>query len=97
MTILHRITWVDPAWRDLDAHDPFHPLHVPLDRQGHGRFDNPHRYAALYAATTDRAAVGETFGNLSRWTAATTDRLPRELDLPPDAPAARPSDVPTNR
>lgn len=83
MTILHRITWVDPAWWDLDAHDPFHPLHVPLDRQGHGRFDNPHRYAALYAATTDRAAVGETFGNLDRWTAATTDRLPRELDLTP--------------
>lgn len=77
MTELHRVTWVDPAWQRLEPHDPFHPLHVPVDRQGHGRFDNPHRYAALYLATTARAAVGETFGNLSRWPKAEIER-PRE-------------------
>ena len=69
MTSLHRVAWVDPDWESLDAAAPFHPLHVPVDRQGQGRFDNPHLYVALYAAATPQAAVGETFGNLARWPA----------------------------
>lgn len=92
MTALHRVAWVDPRWEALDSSQPFHPLHVPIDRQGQGRFDNPHLYAALYASTTGRGAVGETFGNLSRWPSAeierTKDGRPRCLvryDLPDDA------------
>jgi hypothetical protein len=64
---LHRITWVDPRWQKLTAGAPFHPLHVAVDRQGGGRFDNPHLYAALYVSHSPEGAVGETFGNLSRW------------------------------
>ncbi len=67
MIQLHRVTWVDGDWENLTSADPFHPLYVPVDRQGQGRFDNPHLYATLYGATTEQAAVGETFGNLSTW------------------------------
>lgn len=72
---LYRVAWVDPDWRDLTGEEPFHPLWVPLDRQGGGRFDNPHRYAALYAATSPQGAVGETLGNLSSWSPAEVTRL----------------------
>lgn len=67
MIKMYRVTWVDPAWRKLRPSDPFHPLHVPVHRQGLGRFDNPARYAALYVSRTDVAAVGETFANLAVW------------------------------
>ena len=67
---LHRVTWVDPGWVRLRTHEPFHPLHVALDRQSAGRWDNPSRYAALYCSTTDAAAVGETFANSARWLAS---------------------------
>ena len=73
----YRVSWVDRRWRDLAPEDPFHPLGVPLDRQGGGRFDNPHRYAALYAATSEQAAVGETFANSSTWRAEEVTR-PKE-------------------
>ena len=64
---LFRVTWVDPGWARLSPEHPYSPLAVPLDRQGGGRFDNPHRYAALYGSTTADGAVGEAFGNSSRW------------------------------
>lgn len=71
---LYRVTWVDPAWPDRDPAEPFHPLHVAVDRQGAGRFDNPHRYAALYASTTPEGAVGETLGNSATWIRAEVER-----------------------
>lgn len=91
MTSLYRVTWVDDGWETFDSSQPFHPLHVPIDRQGQGRFDNPHLYAALYVSTSAQGAIGETFGNLSRWPAAEVER-PKEgrprclvrLDLPDD-------------
>jgi RES domain-containing protein len=70
----YRVCWVDPRWRQLAPEDPFHPLGVAVDRQGGGRFDNPHRYAALYAATSPQAAVGETFANSSTWLAEEVTR-----------------------
>src|SRR3954454_13383019 len=73
----YRVSWVDRRWRDLAPEDPFHPLGVALDRQGGGRFDNAHRYAALYAATSEQAAVGETFANSSSWRAEEVTR-PKE-------------------
>ena len=92
MTTLHRVTWVDPGWESLESSEPFHPLFIPVDRQGQGRFDNPHLYAALYVSTTDRGAVGETFGNFSRWPSdeieRTKDGRPRCLvryQVPDDA------------
>lgn len=88
---LHRVTWVDPDWAGLAPGDRFHPLYVPLDRQGGGRFDNPHRYAALYGSTTAQGAVGEAFGSYARWLPAevtrTADGRPRclvELEVPDD-------------
>jgi hypothetical protein len=65
--LVHRVTWVDPDWTALDPEEPFHPAWVAVERQGGGRFDNRHRYAALYAATSAQAAVGEAFGNASVW------------------------------
>ena len=65
--LLYRVTWVDAKWGSLPAESPFHPLFVPLDRQGGGRFDNAHRYASLYLSTSPQGAIGETFGNSSRW------------------------------
>ena len=47
---------------------------MPLDRQGGGRFDNPHQYAALYAAESAAAAVGELFGSSSTWLASEIER-----------------------
>lgn len=72
---LYRLAWVDltgyEAGRIADT-APWGPLHVPLTRQGGGRFDNPRRYAALYAARQRRAAYGEVFGDeRSRLTPAT--------------------------
>jgi len=88
---LYRTTWVDGGWAGLASDKPFHPLYVPIDRQGGGRFDNPHRYAALYAATTAEGAVGETFGNSSTWIEAEVarekDGRPRclvAIDIPDD-------------
>lgn len=74
MTSLYRVTWVDDGWETLDSSQLFHPLYVPIDRQGQGRFDNPHLYAALYVSTSAQGAVGETFGNLSRWPSAEIER-----------------------
>jgi len=89
--MLYRVCWADRGWSTLDETDPFHPLSVPIDRQGGGRFDNPHRYAALYAAITPQGAVGETFGNASTWLereiTRTKEGRPRclvSLELPDD-------------
>ena len=54
-------------------------MHVPLQLQGAGRFDNPDHYAALYAATEPAAAVGEAFGNLHTWSPAMFTRPKDEL------------------
>lgn len=45
-----------------------HPLYVPRNFQGAGRWDNPHHYAMLYLGETASGAIGERFGGLSRWT-----------------------------
>jgi hypothetical protein len=37
--------------------------------QGAGRWDNPDRYLAFYAAASAEAAVGESFAHLTAWTA----------------------------
>jgi len=71
---LWRVTWVDPGWGELAAHEPFHPLYVPVDAQGAGRFDNPHLYAALYVAESPSGAVGETFGSSASWVAVEVER-----------------------
>lgn len=47
---------------------PGHPLYLHRP-QGHGRLDNPAHYDTWYFATTPEAAVGETFADLSTWTA----------------------------
>ena len=66
---LYRVAWVDSErWRRTSQNTIGHPLYVPLDRQGVGRFDNPDHYAVLYTATEPAAAVGETLGNLHTWT-----------------------------
>jgi hypothetical protein len=88
---LYRVAWVDPGWARRSPEDPFHPLFVPLDRQGGGRFDNPHLYAALYSSTTPQGAVGESFGNSAVWIEAEITRPkdghPRclvEFEIPDD-------------
>jgi len=48
--------------------EPGHPLYV-YPNQGAGRWDNPQFYRAWYLSTTPAGAVGETFGNLARWSA----------------------------
>ncbi len=68
---------MDENWTSLDGSQQFHPLYVPIDRQGQGRFDNPHLYAAIYASTTAQGAIGETFGNYSRWLPA---EITRQVD-----------------
>lgn len=45
---------------------PGHPLYVHPG-QGKGRWDNPDLYRLRYVALTPEAAIGETFGNLARW------------------------------
>lgn len=64
---LYRVAWVESGWPTQGPEDPFHPLHAPTDRQGGGRFDNPHRYVALYAATSAQGAIGETVANSAVW------------------------------
>lgn len=48
--------------------DPGHPLYINPS-QGRGRWDNPKLYRMAYLAASPEAAIGEAFGNLSRWTA----------------------------
>lgn len=48
---------------------PGHPEYLhPV--QGRGRLDNPNAYLCWYLAEQPTAAVGEVFGDLSRWTPA---------------------------
>jgi hypothetical protein len=42
-------------------------LYVPTP-QGHGRIDNPEHYVVLYVSDDPAGAIGEAFGNHSRWT-----------------------------
>lgn len=65
---LHRVTWVANDWDEHLDVGPYHPLFVSTGHQGHGRFDNPERYSALYLAHTPQAAVGEVFADLKVWT-----------------------------
>ncbi len=57
---------------------PGHPLFVEVGHQGKGRWDNPTHYTLLYLSASAEAAVGETFGNLARWSPAmlTSPQLP---------------------
>jgi RES domain len=48
--------------------DPGHPLYVEAGAQGRGRWDNPNLYTTMYLSPSPEAAIGETFGNLVRWT-----------------------------
>jgi hypothetical protein len=67
------IVWrVFPSVDGATDGQPGHPLYVHPD-QGAGRWDNPDRYLAFYAAASAEAAVGEAFAHLLRWTA---DMLP---------------------
>ncbi len=77
---LYRVAWAAPdRWRRLGQSDPGHPLYVPLQRQGAGRFDNPGQYAALYTAAEANGAVAEVFGNRHTWTAAMFSRPKDDL------------------
>lgn len=46
---------------------PGHPLFVPREYQGAGRWDNPELYAAYYLSASVAGAVGERFGTLDTW------------------------------
>ncbi len=50
-------------------------LYAHAAGQGRGRWDNPNLYTAIYLSPSPEAAIGETFGNLARWT-------PKMLDFP---------------
>ena len=47
------------------ARDAGHPMFVPP--QGHGRWDNPDLYQAMYVASSPAGAIGERFVSLSHW------------------------------
>ena len=49
------------------AGDAGHPLYVQAAGQGRGRWDNPNLYTTMYLSLSPEAAIGETFGNLARW------------------------------
>lgn len=48
------------------ASEPGHPGYLHPD-QGFGRWDNRDRYLTMYLATTEEAAIGETFADRARW------------------------------
>jgi hypothetical protein len=60
---------VFPYLDDAPTGRPGHPLYVN-PAQGRGRWDNPSLYRCRYLAITPEAAVGETFGNLLKWSPA---------------------------
>ena len=62
-----RLYRVLPWLEDAKEGDPGHPLfiHTP---QGSGRVDNPEQYLVLYVSDDPAGAVGESLGNVSRWT-----------------------------
>lgn len=72
--LAHRITWVADNWARQRRVEPYHPLFVPTNLQGRGRFDNPDRSGALYVAHTPQGAVGEVFGDFDFWTKASIER-----------------------
>jgi RES domain len=59
---------VFPFLAAATADDAGHPLYVHAADQGRGRWDNPSLYVTMYLSTSPEAAIGETFGNLARWT-----------------------------
>lgn len=79
---------VDEYWENLESGEPFHPLHVAVDGQGQGRFDNPHRYVALYGSTATAGAVGEAFGNLARWPGRRRAAATARVATPPSSVGA---------
>ncbi len=64
--ILYRVFPWDPGAAD---DQPGGALFTPPS--AYGRFDNPDLYRGLYCARTPAAAVGERFGFLTQWRAAT--------------------------
>jgi hypothetical protein len=58
---LHRVFPWDPR---APAGSSGHALHVPRDRQGGGRHDNPGSYGAVYLSESAHAALAETLAHL---------------------------------
>jgi hypothetical protein len=73
---------VFPYLPGAPAGQPGHPLYVDAASQGRGRWDNPNLYRTMYLSLLAEAAIGETFGNLVRWS-------PRMLDFPALAGSVR--------
>lgn len=67
--LVYRVFFHDPSARAGMSGHPLY-LHHP---QGKGRWDNPDLYDSWYVARSPEGAVGETFGNLERWSAAMFD------------------------
>jgi len=63
---LYRVFPYNPNARKAESG---HPEYV-FPFQGAGRWDNPNYYLAWYLSFTEVGAVGETFGNLARWSPA---------------------------
>lgn len=61
---VYRVFPFDP---DATAGQPGHPDHVHWPAQGRNRLDNPGHYATWYYGATPEVAIGESFGNLARW------------------------------
>jgi len=66
---LFRVFPHDPSAR---PDQPGHPGYLHR-AQSAGRWDNAHAYAAWYLSRSAAGAVGETFGNLGRWSSSMFD------------------------
>lgn len=62
--LVYRVCFYDPTAKKGKSGHPEY-LHKP---QGKSRWDNPDLYDSWYVAMSPEGAIGETFGNLERWT-----------------------------
>lgn len=62
--LVYRVFFYDPSAKSGASGHPLY-LHRP---QGSGRWDNPDLYDSWYLAKSPEGAIGESFGNLARWT-----------------------------
>lgn len=67
--LVYRVFFYDPSAKAGHSGHPQH-LHRP---QGKGRWDNPDLYDSWYLARSPEGAIGESFGNLERWSSAMFD------------------------
>lgn len=67
--LVYRVFFFDRSARAGKSGHPLY-LHRP---QGKGRWDNPDLYDSWYLARSPEGAIGETFGNLERWSSAMFD------------------------